>query len=191
MLDNKLSLSINGNIAYSRNVFYTENVLNRSSGINVSNGLRFNLNEKKYTFNSSVSYSFSSNTYSVMNQNIKNVQVLALSGGASWIPGKRFRINASAAKSLNFGYNLYAGNPLLVNVGLNTSFLKANKLLFAVQANDLFNQGALFSTSISNNSISENRTRFISRFVQATLGYNLSQFGNRKGKTNSNFNTDE
>lgn len=191
MLDNKLSLSINGNIAYSHNVFYTDNVLNRSSGINVSNGFRFNLNEKKYSFNSSASYSFSSNTYSVMNQNIKNVQVLALSGGASWIPSKRFRVNASASKSLNFGYNLYAGNPLLVNMGLNTSFLKGNKLLFSIQANDLFNQGALFSTSITNNSVSENRTRFISRFVQATLGYNLSQFGNKKGRTNVNFSGNE
>jgi len=188
MLDNKLSLSVNGNIAYSRNVFYTDNVLNRSSGINISNGFRFNLNEKKFGVNSSVSYSFSSNTYSVMNQNIKNVQVLALSGGASWIPSKRFRVNASASKSLNFGYNLYAGNPLLVNMGLNTSFLKGNKLLFSIQANDLFNQGALFSTSISNNSISENRTRFISRFVQATLGYNLSQFGNKKGRADVNLN---
>lgn len=186
LLTNKLSLSINGNIAYSRNVFYTENVLNRSGGINVSNAFRFNLNEKKYSFNSSVSYSFSSNTYSVMNQNIKNIQVLALNGSASWIPNKRFRVNASASKSLNFGYSLYAGNPLLVNMGLNTSFLKDNKLLFSIQANDLFNQGALFSTSITNNSISENRTRFISRFVQATLGYNLSQFGNKKGRTNVN-----
>lgn len=186
LLINKLSLSINGNIAYSRNVFYTENVLNRSGGINVSNAFRFNLNEKKYSFNSSVSYSFSSNTYSVMNQNIKNIQVLALNGSASWIPNKRFRVNASASKSLNFGYSLYAGNPLLVNMGLNTSFLKDNKLLFSIQANDLFNQGALFSTSITNNSISENRTRFISRFVQATLGYNLSQFGNKKGRTNVN-----
>lgn len=106
LLTNKLSLSVNGNIAYSRNVFYTENVLNRSSGINVSNAFRFNLNEKKYSFNTSVSYSFSSNTYSVMNQNIKNIQVLALNGSASWIPNKRFRVNASASKSLNFGYNL-------------------------------------------------------------------------------------
>ncbi|KQM67141.1 hypothetical protein ASE74_06650 [Pedobacter sp. Leaf216] len=191
MLDNKLSLSLNGNIAYSRNVFYTDNVLNRSSGINISNGFRFNLNQKKYVFNSSISYSFSSNTYSVMNQNIKNVQVLALSGGGSWIPSKRFRINASASKSLNFGYSLYAGNPLLVNMGLNTSFLKGNKLVFSIQANDLFNQGSLFSTSISNNSISENRTRFISRFVQATLSYNLSQFGNKKGRSDVNLNGNE
>ncbi|RBQ02212.1 outer membrane beta-barrel protein [Pedobacter miscanthi] len=191
MLDNKLSLSVNGNIAYSHNVFYTDNVLNRSSGINVSNGFNFNLNQKKYSFNTNASYSFSSNTYSVMNQNIKNVQVLALSGSASWIPSKRFRVNASASKSLNFGYSLYAGNPLLVNMGLNTSFLKGNKLLFSLQANDLFNQGALFSTSISNNSISENRTRFISRFIQATLSYNLSQFGNKRSKINSNINTEE
>jgi len=191
LLTNKLSLSINGNIAYSHNVFYTENVLNRSSGINVSNAFRLNLNQKKYSFNTSVSYSFSSNTYSIMNQNIKNIQVLGLNGSTSWIPNKRFRVNASASKSLNFGYNLYAGNPLLVNVGLNASLLKSNKLLFSIQANDLFNQGALFSTSISNNAISENRTRFISRFVQATLSYNLSQFGNKKGKMNSNFNADE
>jgi len=191
MLDNKLSLSINGNIAYSHNVFYTDNVLNRSSGINISNGFKFNLNQKKYAFNTSASYSFSSNTYSVMNQNIKNVQVVALAGSASWIPGKRFRVNASASKSLNFGYSLYAGNPLLVNMGLNASFMKGNRLLFSVQANDLFNQGALFSTSITNNSISENRTRFISRFIQATLSYNLSQFGGKKGRLNSNINTED
>lgn len=191
MLDNKLSLSINGNIAYSHNVFYTDNVLNRSRGINVSNGFKFNFNQKKYAFNTSASYSFSSNTYSVMNQNIKNVQVVALSGSASWIPTKHFRVNASASKSLNFGYSLYAGNPLLVNVGMNTSFLKGNRLLFSVQANDLFNQGALFSTSITNNSISENRTRFISRFIQATLSYNLSQFGSKNSKLNSNINAEE
>lgn len=190
LLTNKLSLSVNGNVAYNRNVFYTDNVLNRSSGINISNAFRFNLNEKKYAFNTSVSYSFSSNTYSVMNQNIKNIQVLALNGSASWIPTKRFRVNASASKSLNFGYSLYAGNPLLVNMGVNTSFLKSNKLVFSVQANDLFNQGALFSTSITNNSISENRTRFISRFVQATLIYNLSQFGNKKGRSGT-FNVDD
>ncbi|MGO4877679.1 TonB-dependent receptor [Pedobacter psychrotolerans] len=190
LLNNKLSLLFNGNIAYSHNVFYTDNVLNRSSGIDISNGFRFSMNEKKYAINTNVSYSFSSNTYAVMNQNIKNIQVLALGGSASWIPNKYFRVNASAAKSLNFGYSLYAGNPLLVNMGLNTSFLKNNKLVFSVQANDLFNQGALFSTSITNNSISENRTRFISRFVQATLIYNLSQFGNKKGRSAA-FNVDD
>jgi len=191
LLDNRLSLSIDGNVAYNHNVFYTDNVLNRSKGINVSNALKFNLNQKKYNFNTSASYSFSSNTYSVMNQNIKNVQVVALSGSASWIPGKHFRLNASASKSLNFGYSLYAGNPLLVNLGLNTSFLKDNRLLFSVQANDLFNQGALFSTSITNNSISENRTRFISRFIQATLSYNLRHFGNKNSRLNSNINAEE
>ncbi|KIA93017.1 hypothetical protein OC25_15090 [Pedobacter kyungheensis] len=192
LLTNKLSLSLNGNVGYSHNVFYTDNVLNRSSGINLSNAFRFNLNEKKFSVNSSVSYSFSSNTYSVLNQNIKNVQVLALNGGASYIPGKRFRLNASASKSLNFGYNLNAGNPLLVNMGMNANFLKDNRLSFAVQANDLFNQGALFKTSITNNSISENRTRFISRFVQATLTYNISTFGDKRARTRvNNFNTGE
>lgn len=190
LMTNKLSLSLNGTVAYSHNVFYTDNVLNRSSGINLSNAFRFSLNEKKFSVNSSVSYSFSSNTYSILNQNIKNVQVLALNGGGSWIPGKRFRLNASASKSLNFGYNLNAGNPLLVNMGMNTNFLKDNRLSFAVQANDLFNQGALFQTSISNNSISENRTRFISRFVQATLTYNISTFGDKRNRTRvNNFNT--
>jgi len=190
LMTNKLSLSLNGNVAYSHNVFYTDNVLNRSSGINLSNAFRFSLNEKKFSVNSSVSYSFSSNTYSVLNQNIKNVQILALNGGASWIPGKRFRLNASASKSLNFGYNLNAGNPLLVNMGMNANFLKDNRLSFAVQANDLFNQGSLFQTSISNNSISENRTRFISRFVQATLTYNISTFGDKRARTRvNNFNT--
>jgi len=192
LMTNKLSLSLSGNVAYSHNVFYTDNVLNRSSGINLSNGFRFSLNEKKFSVNSSVSYSFSSNTYSILNQNIKNVQVLALNGGASWIPSKRFRLNASASKSLNFGYNLNAGNPLLVNMGMNTNFLKDNRLSFAVQANDLFNQGALFQTSISNNSISENRTRFISRFVQATLTYNISTFGDKRIRSRvNNFNTGE
>jgi len=190
LMTNKLSLSLNGNVAYSHNVFYTDNVLNRSSGINLSNAFRFSLNEKKFSVNSSVSYSFSSNTYSVLNQNIKNVQILALNGGASWIPGKRFRLNASASKSLNFGYNLNAGNPLLVNMGMNANFLKDNRLGFAVQANDLFNQGSLFQTSISNNSISENRTRFISRFVQATFTYNISTFGDKRARTRvNNFNT--
>ncbi|SDE09082.1 TonB-dependent receptor domain-containing protein [Pedobacter soli] len=192
LMTNKLSLSLNGNVGYSHNVFYTDNVLNRSSGINLSNAFRFNLNEKKFSVNSSVSYSFSSNTYSVLNQNIKNVQILALNGGASWIPGKRFRLNASASKSLNFGYNLNSGNPLLVNMGMNANFLKDNRLSFAVQANDLFNQGSLFQTSISNNSISENRTRFISRFVQATLTYNISTFGDKRVRTRvNNFNTGE
>ena len=192
LMTNKLSLSLNGNVAYSHNVFYTDNVLNRSSGINLSNAFRFSLNEKKFSVNSSISYSFSSNTYSILNQNIKNVQVLALNGGASWIPNKRFRLNASASKSLNFGYNLNAGNPLLVNMGMNANFLKDNRLGFAVQANDLFNQGALFQTSITNNSISENRTRFISRFVQATLTYNISKFGDKRIKSRlNNFNTGE
>ncbi|MGM9475466.1 outer membrane beta-barrel protein [Pedobacter sp. GSP4] len=192
LMANKLSLSLTGNLGYSHNVFYTDNVLNRSSGINVSNGFRFNLNEKKFAVNSSVSYSFSSNTYSVLNQNIKNIQVLALNGSASWIPSKRFRVNASASKSLNFGYNLNAGNPLLVNMGLSSSFLKNNKLNFALQANDLFNQASLFRTSITNNAISENRTRFISRFVQATLSYNISQFGDKRVRTTpTNINNEE
>ena len=48
-------------------------------------------------------------------------------------------------------------------------------------ANDLFNQGVLFRSSINNNSISENRTRFISRYVQFSLAYNINQFGGKKG----------
>lgn len=182
LLTNKLSVSFNGNIAYSHNVFYTDNVLYQSSGINLSNAIRIELNEKKYSFNVSTAHSFSSNTYSVMNQNIKNIQILALDGGASWIPTKRFRVNTSISKSLNFGYNVYSGNPLLFNLGLNTSFLKNNRLNLSVQANDLFNKGSLFRSTITNNSINENRTRFISRYVQANLSYSINQFGKRSNR---------
>jgi hypothetical protein len=107
--------------------------------------------------------------------------LISLSGGGTYIFSPKFKINGNASKSFNFGYRLSAGNPLLVNVGATMSFLKDNKLNFSVIGNDLFNQGALFRSSINNNSISENRTRFISRFVQATLSYNLSQFGGKRG----------
>ncbi|MBC6109530.1 TonB-dependent receptor [Pedobacter fastidiosus] len=189
LLTNKLSISFDGNVAYSHNVFYTDNILNQSSGINLSNAFRVELNQKKYSFNISTAHSFSSNTYSVLNQNIKNIQILALDGGASWIPTKRFRLNTSVSKSLNFGYNLNSGNPLLVNLGLNTAFLKNNRLNLSVQANDLFNKGSLFRSTITNNSITENRTRFISRYVQATLNYSINQFGKKTSRfTTPNYN---
>ncbi|PWS30717.1 TonB-dependent receptor [Pedobacter paludis] len=189
LLTNKLSISFNGNLAYSHNVFYTDNVLNKSSGINVSNAFRIELNQKKYAFDFNTSHSFSSNTYSVLNQNIKNIQILSLDGGGSWIPTERFRLNASVSKSLNFGYNLNSGNPLLINTGFTTSFLKNNRLNLSIQANDLLNKGSLFRSSITNNSINENRTRFISRYVQATLNYTLNQFGKKTNRfAPSNYN---
>lgn len=180
-LDEKLILSWNGNIGYSHNVFYTDDVLNESSGINVTNAFRFNLNQKKFSVTANTSYSYSSNTYSVLNQNISNVQLISLSGGGTYIFSPKFKINGNASKSFNFGYRLSAGNPLLVNFSATMSFLKDNKLNFSLIGNDLFNQGALFRTSINNNSISENRTRFISRYVQASVSYNLSQFGGKRG----------
>ncbi|WP_165825414.1 outer membrane beta-barrel protein [Pedobacter yonginense] len=190
LLSNKLSVSYMGNVAYSHNVFYTDNVLNGSSGINLSNTFRVSLSEKKYAFNLSTAHSFSSNTYSVANQNVKNIQILALNGGASCSLIRRLRLNTTVSKSLNLGYNIYSGNPLLVNLGLNTSFLRSEQLNLAIQANDLFNNGALFRSTIINNSINENRTRFISRFVQGTLSYNINQFGKVTNRLRPSANQD-
>lgn len=179
-MDNKLSVSYSGNVAYSHNVFYTDNVLYKSGGINLSNGVRLNLNEEKFSLNAGANYSYSSNTYSVQNQNIKNIQILNMTFGGTYIFSPKFRVNTNVSKSLNFGFNINNGNPLIVNLGLNQYFLKNNRLSFSVQANDLFNQGSLFRTTVNNNSISENRTRFISRFVQASLSYNINNFGGKR-----------
>lgn len=180
-LDEKLIVSWNGNVGYSHNVFYTDDVLNRSSGINVINSFRVNMNQKKYSFTANTAYSYSSNTYSVLNQNISNVQIVSLGASGSWIFSPKFKINGTASKSFNFGYRINQGNPLFVNIGATGSFLKDNRLTFTVMANDLFNQGVLFRSSINNNSISENRTRFISRYVQFSFAYNINQFGGKKG----------
>ncbi|MCZ4245698.1 outer membrane beta-barrel protein [Pedobacter punctiformis] len=184
-MDNKLSLSYSGSVAYSHNVFYTDNVLNKSGGINLSNGARLSLNKEKYSINAGANYSYSSNTYSVQNQNIKNIQVLSMNFGGTWIVSPKFRVNTTVSKSLNLGFNINNGNPFIMNLGINQYFLKNNRLSFSVQANDLFNQGALFRTSVNNNSISENRTRFISRFVQASLSYNINNFGGKRVNRNS------
>ncbi len=182
MLDNKLRLSANGNVAYSHNVFYTDNVLNSSTGINLSNTLAAGMYQKTYSFNVSGSYAYSSNTYSISNQNIKNIQTVGLNANGTWLPDPKFKINASVSKNLNLGFKLNAGNPLLVNLGVNRNFLKNDALTIGVQANDLFNQGTLFKGTVDNNSINENRTQFISRFVRATVTYYLNRFDGKKGE---------
>lgn len=98
---------------------------------------------------------------------------------------KSLFLDLNGSKRINKGYSLANVNPFILNANLTKSFLKNRALSLNVSANDILNQGNNLSRYISGNSIIDSRVNQVTRVFSFRLSYNLSQFGGKTFRVDS------
>jgi hypothetical protein len=70
-----------------------------------------------------------------------------------------------------------ATNPLIVNSTLEWKIFKENRGSIQLQAFDIFNETNNLVRSVTDNTITDNRTNFITRYFKIKFTMRLSKFG--------------
>jgi len=102
--------------------------------------------------------------------------------GATWRLKHGFKLQANCNYTKNgqraAGYN---NNFFIVNAAVTKSFLKTRNLELSLLANDILNQNISASRNVSQNVVTDNNTKIISRYFLAKLTY---RFNNNKTTEN-------
>lgn len=140
---------------------------------------------KKLTMTANLNYNMTKSDAAFNNNNIKDVKSLDMALSSRLTIKKSYYLGINASKRINSGYALSNVNPFILNANLSKGFLKNQVLNLSVNANDLLNQGNNLSRYVSGNSIIDSRSNQITRVITVALTYNLSQFGGRSFRVDS------
>jgi hypothetical protein len=145
-----------------------------SIGGNLNSGLQL----KDLNLNGGIDYNTNHNSGTGA-EGIQDVTNIDINISGRLTIKKSYFINLNSRKRISYGYTLANANPLIINGGLEKSFLKDKSLRFSINANDILGQGNNLSRTISGNTIIDSRNRQRTRFFSINLNYNLSKFGGR------------
>ena len=145
---------------------------------NFGANLNGNLNLKNFNMNGSMSYSSDHNDSSE-DEAIRDVSNINMNLSGRVTLRKSYNINYNLNKRFNYGYALENTNPLVINIGLERTFLKNKSLAFGLNGNDLLGQGNNLARMVTGNTVIDTRTKQQTRVFSINLRYNLSKFGGR------------
>lgn len=180
--ESKLNISYGGSAGYNNNISYADNLKNTGKNWTVSQTFGVHIQTRKwFTLSPSVSYSYNSNHYTLAKSIDTDVSSWSFQMKGQVSLFKQFSIGVDASKSMNSGYaEDIEANPLMVNAYLSKSFFKRKTATLRLQAYDLFNEGANISRRIVNNSIVDNRSNRLSRYLIGKLSVNLNRLGGKR-----------
>lgn len=176
---NKFNAELRGNWDYINMVSYANYILNQNRNINFSQSLRLRMNQRRVTLSGSATYNYSSNRYSIAQFKLRNIETWEFNMNGRALLNKRITINADILKRINSGYSIDAGNPLLINLGIEKNIFKRGQGTIGIKAYDLLNQGNNLVRSISDNSITDSRYNQITRYFLLNFNYRLQNFGRK------------
>ncbi|MXV14885.1 TonB-dependent receptor [Hufsiella ginkgonis] len=176
----KYSIGLTGNLSYAKQISLSDNVKNFSKGLNIGQSLSTNVFTKTFSGGVSARYSNNMNTYTLGTRPETRITGWQFSSNVN-LRVKKFNVSSNASKSITSGYRgVQNNNPLMINASASRSFLKNDMGSFNVQVNDILNQGSNLSRIISGNSIIENNSKYITRYVVVGLNMQLNRFGGRR-----------
>jgi hypothetical protein len=174
---NRFTVELRAGLYENRQVVYTDDVEQASDGLMTLAGADLRLNQKRLSLRGGVSYTNSSNTYTVL-QNISS----SISSWRMHCSGKYF-FNETGAVSIdvqqivNKGYGVGSTDPFLLNANLEQGFFKKKQALLRLQANDIFGQGNALARQISANSITDSKSNVLTRYFLLSFIFRLESFG--------------
>lgn len=183
-LNLSLNLGLNVNISRYNNIVSTlnNNVLtslknrtdNNSYGLNV--GIYKN-KEKKYDiyYNSNISYNSSTST---VNPNLKtNYYTHNHSLYLNVTLPKRFEVNTNVDANFRQKTNLFSGknNVVLWNAYIGKKFLKNDKGMVSIRANDILDQNRGYQRYVNSNILREETYQTLRRYFLLTFTWNISK----------------
>jgi hypothetical protein len=146
--------------------------------------LQSNLMLKNLRLNTGISYSTNHND-GAADQVVRDNSDVNMNLFGQFTIRKSYFANFGATKRVNYGYALANPSPLLINVGLGKTFLKDKSLSISLRGNDLLGQGNNISRTVSGNTIIDSRNQQPTRVFSLNLIYNLSKFGGRTMRVDS------
>ena len=176
----KLNLNIDEGLNINGNKY--SNIVNGISNIThtVSPGVRLGLNiykEKKYSFSYNYQYSYSFSKSTVQSSLSTNywTQVHYLYANVT-LPWK-LEINSDISYNLRQKTAVFStnNNVFLWNGYFGKRFLKNDKAIIKIQANDILNQNKGFNRDISSNTITERNYQTIRRYFMLAFTWNFSK----------------
>lgn len=172
-------IAVNGQVAYNNLVTLTDGLINRNKVLTVSQSVSGNIDAQQFNIQASAMFTNTSNHFAMFpdqNLDIRTFQ-FNLSGGVSFNQYKAF---ANALKRVNSGYtNIMAGNPLIINLGLERKLFSNNKGTVGLQISDLLNQNNNSIRSFAGNSTIDEKSVIITRYFIFSIHYSLNKFAKK------------
>jgi len=176
-------LSFDGNIVYNRGISFADNIKNYSTALTLSQSVRTGIYYKKMNVNSTIRYTRNDNEYSLDFNEGASIDNWQFNVDGSIRFSKKITASLDLSKSINKGYRgVPSNNPMLINTYLRINMFKNNSGRIDIQAYDLLNQGNNLTRTATGNSIVENRTNYISRYLNVSFSMRLSEFGKKSQK---------
>ena len=174
----KIYLSISGNTGYANNPTFSDSRRLDNTSFNLSQSASFSTNIRRLDILLSSTYSYSKNQFVTtdgISSTFRTVQFGLVSG---YFITPDLVLNIAGYKNLNKGYNSsLALNPLIVNASVKQKIFKRKTGEIQLEAFDLFNQNNGLNRTITDNTITESRIKYITQYVKLTVSIRLSKFG--------------
>lgn len=191
--ERKYTLSINGNVSYTKYPAFIDNVdsnnvtsatlKNLSKTLSFTPGARFRVDLKdiidaQASFNYSISKTDNSlTTTSSLSQNT-NIRSTSLG-----LTGKNYfgnwTVSYDYSKQFNYGYTIPVTNPSILSAYVERRFLAQNRATIRLAAFDLFNQNTGFSVTSDGSSVTQTSVNRLGRYYMLTFSLRLQKFAGR------------
>jgi hypothetical protein len=183
MFKNTFNVDVSGRIGYSRTTSFADNILNVGSNTQMSQSVNFRLYLKWLSLNGGVQYANTKHNYTVgINRNIF-VETWSYNFSPNISIRRKFMVGLDVSKQANSGYySALAKNPLYLNANVSFSFLKKDAGSLRIRANDLLNQGNGPVRMVTDNSITDSRSNYVTRYVLVSFTLRLNKFGGNNSR---------
>lgn len=173
----KCNLSLNAGFNYSRTPGMVNERLSLSNSYVPTGGivLSSNISEKiDFTFSYSGTYNVIRNTIQVNANN--NYFGHTASAKFNWLPWKGLVFNTSLQNTYYLGSQNFNQDIFIWNLALGYKFLKNKSLDIRASVNDVLNQNAGLSRTVSQTYIEDDRSRVLGRYILLTVTWTLRYF---------------
>jgi hypothetical protein len=149
----------------------------------MSQSVNFRLYLKWLSLNGGVQYANTKHNYTVgINRNIF-VETWSYNFSPNISIRRKFMVGLDVSKQANSGYySALAKNPLYLNANVSFSFLKKDAGSLRIRANDLLNQGNGPVRMVTDNSITDSRSNYVTRYVLVSFTLRLNKFGGNNSR---------
>lgn len=171
----KYNVEVKGGLTYNHRVSYADNIRNFGKGLSLNQGLSLRMNQKWLMVNTSASYNYRSNVYSLASSNSNIIQTWLFNADAKVFILQSLNAGITSSKTINQGFAIPGRNPLLIGGYVEKTFFK-RKGSIKLEGHDLLNQGNNVNRTISDNSITESRSNQVTRYFLMSLNWRLQSF---------------
>jgi hypothetical protein len=171
-------ISFIGSTNYNYGIVYTDSIKSHNVTKIYSQSIRASSYLKKISFDAGIIYQKNINQYTTGHGLISSIQNWNFTLNTNITICKNLNFNIESTKRLNQGYqNIDVNNPLVINATLKLILSESTPIHIQVQALDLFNQSNQIGQIVTNNTIINSHSKYVSRYLIFSLNMPISKFG--------------